>query len=84
MRLLIVEDEEQLADALSEILKRNMYNVDNVYNGIDGLDNALTGVYDCIVLDIMLPGMNGIEVLSNLRKEHIHTPVILLTARTVL
>lgn len=82
MRLLVVEDEEQLADALSEILKRNMYNVDTVYNGIDGLDNALTGVYDCIILDIMLPGMNGIEVLSNLRNEHISTPVILLTARS--
>ena len=82
MRLLVVEDEAQLADALSEILKRNMYNVDTVYNGIDGLDNALTGVYDCIILDIMLPGMNGIEVLSNLRKEHISTPVILLTARS--
>ncbi|MBR1824209.1 MAG: response regulator transcription factor [Ruminococcus sp.] len=82
MRLLIVEDEEQLADALSEILKRNMYNVDTVYNGIDGLDNALTGVYDCIILDIMMPGLNGIEVLSRLREEHINTPVLLLTARS--
>ena len=82
MRLLVVEDEVQLADALSEILKRNMYSVDTVYNGIDGLDNALTGVYDCIILDIMLPGMNGIEVLNNLRREHINSPVILLTARS--
>lgn len=55
MRLLVVEDEVQLADALSEILKRNMYSVDAVYDGVDGLDNALTGVYDCIILDIMLP-----------------------------
>lgn len=82
MRLLVVEDEVQLADALSEILKRNMYNVDTVYDGVDGLDNALTGVYDCIILDIMLPGMNGLEVLSNLRREHISTPVLLLTARS--
>ena len=74
MKLLVVEDEEQLADALSEILKRNMYTVDTVYNGIDGLDNALTGVYDCIILDIMLPGMNGLDVLSNMRSEHINTP----------
>ena len=59
----------QLADALTEILKRNMYNVDTVYNGIDGLDNALTGIYDGIILDIMLPGMNGIEILQNIRKE---------------
>jgi DNA-binding response OmpR family regulator len=82
MRLLVVEDETQLADALSEILKRNRYNVDTVYNGIDGLDNALTSVYDCIILDIMLPGMNGIEVLRNLRREKVNTPVLLLTARS--
>ena len=82
MKVLVVEDEMQLADALSEILKRNMYSVDTVYNGIDGLDNALTGVYDCIILDIMLPGMNGLEVLRNLRKEKINTAVLLLTARS--
>ncbi len=82
MRLLVVEDEVQLADALTEILKRNRYIVDTVYNGIDGLDNALTGVYDCIILDIMLPGMNGIELLRNIRKEKISTPVLLLTARS--
>ena len=82
MRLLVVEDEIQLADALTEILKRNKYNVDTCYNGIDGYDNALTGVYDCIILDIMLPGMNGIEVLSKLRHEKISTPVLLLTAKS--
>lgn len=82
MKLLIVEDEMQLADALSEILKRNKYSVDTVYNGIDGLDFALTGVYDCIVLDIMLPGMNGLDVLRNIRNEKISTPVLLLTARS--
>lgn len=82
MKILVIEDEVQLADALSELLKRNMYSVDVFYNGIDGLDNALTGVYDCILLDIMLPGMNGIEVLRNLRKEKINTPVLLLTARS--
>ncbi len=82
MKILVVEDEMQLADALSELLKRNMYSVDTFYNGIDGLDNALTGIYDCIILDIMMPGMNGIEVLSNLRKEKINTPVLLLTAKS--
>lgn len=82
MKLLIVEDEIQLADALTEILKRNMYTVDTVYDGIDGLDNALTGIYDGIVLDIMLPRMNGIEILRNIRKEKIQTPVLLLTARS--
>lgn len=82
MKLLVVEDEVQLADALSEILKRNKYSVDTCYNGVDGLDNALTGVYDCVILDIMLPGMNGIEVLRNLRREKISIPVLLLTARS--
>lgn len=82
MKLLIVEDEMQLADALTEILRRNMYNVDTVYDGIDGLDNALTGVYDGIILDIMLPRMNGIEILRQIRKEKISTPVLLLTARS--
>ena len=82
MKILVVEDEMQLADALSEILKRNMYSVDTVYDGVDGLDNALTGVYDCIILDIMLPGMNGLDVLQNLRAEKINTPVLLLTARS--
>lgn len=82
MKILIVEDEIQLADALSELLKRNMYSVDTFYNGIDGLDNALTGVYDCIILDIMLPKMNGLDVLKNLRREKINTPVLLLTARS--
>ncbi|MDE5582177.1 MAG: response regulator transcription factor [Ruminococcus sp.] len=82
MKLLIVEDEIQLADALTEILRRNMYLVDTVYNGIDGLDNALTGVYDGIILDIMLPKMNGIDVLRNIRANRISTPVLLLTARS--
>lgn len=82
MKLLVVEDEMQLADALTEILRRNMYTVDTVYDGIDGLDNALTGIYDGIILDIMLPRMNGIEILRNIRKEKIQTPVLLLTARS--
>ena len=72
MHILIVEDEVQLADALSEILKRNKYITDTVYDGNDGLDSALTGIYDCILLDIMLPGMNGIDVLKNLRKNKIY------------
>ena len=82
MRILVVEDEIHLADALSEILRRNMYNVDTSYDGVDGLDNALTDMYDCIILDIMLPGMSGLEVLRNMRREHINTPVLLLTARS--
>ena len=81
MKILIVEDETRLADALVQIFTRNKMIADASYNGIDGLDNALSGIYDVIVLDIMLPGMNGIEVLRELRKEGIKTPVILLTAK---
>lgn len=82
MKLLVVEDEVALAEALSEILKRNKYSVDTVYDGEDGLEYALTDIYDCIILDIMLPKMNGIDVLRTLRKRHISTPVLLLTAKS--
>jgi two-component system KDP operon response regulator KdpE len=81
MRVLIIEDEKRLADALVQIFGKNKMTADASYNGIDGLDNALSGIYDVIVLDIMLPGMNGIEVLGKMRREGIKTPVILLTAK---
>lgn len=81
MKILIVEDELCLAEALSHILKKNNYNVDIANNGVTGLDNALSGIYDIIILDIMLPEMDGISVLKNIRKEKISTPVILLTAK---
>jgi CheY-like chemotaxis protein len=81
MRILIVEDELHLAEALAQILKKHNYNVDAVNDGEAGLDNALTGIYDLIILDIMLPRMDGISVIKNMRKEGIPTPVILLTAK---
>lgn len=81
MKILIVEDEKRLADALVQIFTKNKMTADASYNGIDGLDNALAGIYDVIVLDVMLPGMNGIDVLRELRKGGIKTPVILLTAK---
>lgn len=84
MRLLIIEDEEALADALCEILKQHSYMADTVSNGLDGLDYARSGVYDMILLDIMLPGMDGITLLKTLRKEQIYIPVILLTAKSEL
>ena len=80
MKLLIVEDEKRLAEAVAQILKRNNFDVDICMNGEDGLDNALTGVYDVILLDILLPGMDGLSVLKELRAADIHTPIILLTA----
>lgn len=81
MRILIVEDELPLAEALTQILRKNNYTVDAVNDGESGLDNALTNIYDLIVLDIMLPKMDGITILKTIRKEEISTPVILLTAR---
>lgn len=81
MRILIVEDELPLAEALTQILRKNNYTVDAVFDGEDGLDNALTDIYDLIVLDIMLPKMDGISILKHIRKEGLSTPVILLTAR---
>lgn len=82
MKILIVEDELALSDALTEILKRNQYSVDAVDNGEDGLEYALTVLYDCIILDIMLPIMDGLNVLKHLRKHKISTPVMLLTAKS--
>lgn len=81
MKLLLVEDEKQLSEALQQILIKNKYSVDAVYSGDEGLDYALTGVYDVIILDIMLPKLNGIEILKMVRKRKISTPVILLTAK---
>lgn len=81
MRILIVEDEERLAQALAQIIIKNKYTVDTVYDVMTGLDYALSGVYDVIILDIMLPKINGIQLLKNIRKEKISTPVLLLTAK---
>lgn len=82
MRVLVVEDEKYLAEALSHILMRNNYTVDTVFDGEAGLDYALSNIYDAIILDIMLPKMNGLDVLKTLRSEKISTPVILLTAKS--
>jgi DNA-binding response OmpR family regulator len=81
MKLLIVEDEIRLCEALAEILKKNKYIVDMVHDGEAGLDYGMSDVYDAIILDIMLPKMDGVEVLRQLRANHINTPVIMLTAR---
>ena len=82
MRILIVEDEIALSNVLSEILKKNNYAVDAVYDGADGLDYAVSGLYDAILLDIMLPKMNGLEMLQALRSQGHSTPVLLLTAKS--
>ena len=81
MRILVVEDEKRLAEALCHLLKKSNYTVDVSYDGESGLDNALSGIYDVIILDIMLPKIDGITVLKTMRSEKIETPVILLTAK---
>lgn len=82
MRILIVEDEMDLSMILSEMLEMEGYYVDAAYNGISGLDNALSGIYDIIILDIMLPGMDGLQVLSEIRRNKLNTPVLMLTAKS--
>ncbi|SCN24359.1 Response regulator ArlR [Clostridium sp. N3C] len=81
MRILIVEDEIPLAEALTQILRKNNYTVDTANDGESGLDNALSDIYDLIVLDIMLPKIDGLSILKEIRKEGLSTQVILLTAR---
>jgi len=81
MRVLIVEDEVRLAEALGQIMLEHKYAVDMVYNGEDGLNYALSGQYDVIVLDVMLPKRNGFEVVRELRRQNNATPVLLLTAK---
>ncbi len=82
MRLLVADDEVELVNALVAILKHSNYSVDAVYNGTDALDYALTGDYDGIILDIMMPGLDGTEVLKKIREKGISTPVLFLTAKT--
>ncbi len=81
MRILVVEDDRPLRDAVATVLKEESYQVDEADNGPDGLYLAQQRVHDLIVLDIMIPGMNGLEVLSELRAQGIAIPVLLLTAR---
>ncbi|AKN30298.1 transcriptional regulator [Clostridium carboxidivorans P7] len=81
MRILLAEDEKELSNALVAILKHNNYSVDAVYNGADALEYGLSQNYDVIILDIMMPKMNGLETLENLRKKGIHTPILMLTAK---
>ena len=81
MRILLVEDEYALAELVSERLRKERHTVDISYDGEDGLYNALTGIYDLILLDIMLPKKDGISVLKEIRKEGIQSKVIMLTAK---
>ena len=82
MKILIIEDEYALADAVAEILKNEKFDVNIITNGQAGEDEALTGIYDLIILDVMLPGKDGFEILNSIKREKVTTPVIMLTAKS--
>ena len=82
MRVLLVEDEKNLSAAICRYLKRENIVTDPVYTGPDGLDSALSGIYDAVILDVMLPGMDGFSVLRSLRDSGSPVPVMMLTARS--
>ena len=84
MRILIVEDEFALADIISESLKKEKYLVDIRYDGEEGYFDASTGIYDLIILDVMLPHMDGFEILRRLREENVNSKIIMLTAKSTL
>ena len=82
MRVLVADDEQDMARALEAMLKSDGYEVDTVYDGQAALDFGETGTYDCIVLDIMMPYRDGLEVVRTLRSESVRTPILILTAKS--
>ena len=83
MRLLFAEDEKELSGALTVILRHNGYDIDPVYDGTEALSRLLQGEYDAAILDIMMPKMDGLSVLRNIRSQDMQLPVLLLTAKNV-
>jgi len=81
MRILIIEDEHRIANSIKKGLEQENYAVDIAYDGNDGFDLAATEEYDVIILDLMLPGMDGTDICQNLRKNKVHTPILILTAK---
>jgi len=82
MRLLLAEDEKEMSNALVAVLKHSNYSVDAVYDGLDAYNYGISENYDGMILDIMMPKMDGIEVLKKLREKGVNTPVLLLTAKS--
>lgn len=81
MRLLIAEDERDLAEALTAFFEKNKFSVDTVFDGRDAYDYGSGGDYDAVILDVMMPKMDGIEVLRRLRADGVKTPIMMLTAK---
>lgn len=84
MKLLLVEDEKRMAEALMEILRLEKYEVDLFTNGLSGMEAVQSGLYDLIILDVMLPGKSGFDIAKQARKEGIKTPILMLTAKSEL
>ena len=84
MKILIIEDETLLADSLKELMIQKGYEADTAYDGITGEEYAELGIYDLVILDVMLPEMDGYEVAKRLRMKHLGTPILMLTARSEL
>ena len=84
MRILLIEDEKRMAQALCEILRLEKYDIDHYDNGTDGLYAIESDIYDIVILDVMLPGMNGYEVAKKARMKGITTPILMLTAKSEL
>ena len=84
MKILIIEDEYNLADAISSMLKWEKYSVEIRTDGTSGLEEALTDIYDLIILDVMLPNKNGFEILKELKKENINSKILMLTAKNTI
>ncbi len=82
MRILLAEDEKSLSRALTAILTRNCFSVDEVYDGEEAVSYIMTGDYDCVILDVMMPKKDGFEVLKSIRAKGITVPVLMLTARS--
>lgn len=82
MKILIIEDEYSLADAIAEVLKKENFTTNIITDGEEGENEALTNLYDLILLDIMLPNKDGFKILNDLRKEKVDTPIIILTAKS--
>jgi len=82
MRILVVEDEHRIANTIKKGLEQEKYAVDVAYEGVTGFDLATTENYDVIILDLMLPGMDGLTICKEIRKKMIHTPILILTAKS--
>lgn len=82
MRILVVEDEREIADGISKVLNEAKYQVDCVYDGLSGLDYVLSDIYDLVLLDLMLPKINGFDIVKNVRAQGITVPIIMLTAKS--